>query len=50
MAHAGKIALQLRDQFGIGAALKGLGQKRAAGIEHVGGKRGRCFDQATMRS
>ena len=46
MAHAGKIAFQLRDQFGVGAALKGLGQKRSAGIEHVGGKRCRSFDQA----
>ena len=46
MAHAGKITLQLRDQFGIGAALKGLGQERAAGIEYIGRKRGRRFDEA----
>ena len=50
MAHAGEIALQLRDQFGIGAALKGLGQERAAGIERVGGERARLSIRPTIRS
>ena len=46
MPHGGKIALELRHQLGIGAALKHLCDERAAGIEHVGGKRGGAFDQA----
>src|SRR6185437_14033141 len=44
--HSGKIALELRQQVGLGAALEHLCNKSAAGIEHVGGKRGGVFNEA----
>ena len=46
MFDAGEIALQLRQQFPFGAALKHLSDERAAGIEHVGGKGRGVFDEA----
>src|ERR1700687_1575471 len=42
----GKIALQLRQQRGIGAALKHFCEKRSAGIEPICSKGGGAFDQA----
>ena len=46
MAHGGEIALQLRQQLALGAALEHFCQKRSAGIEHVAGKRRGALDQA----
>src|SRR5262245_59191510 len=45
MLNACKIALERREQRGLGAALDHLGEKGAAGLEHLGGKLGRGLDQ-----
>ena len=46
MLDGGEIALELRHQRRVGAALEHLGDEGAAGVEHVGGKGGGAFDQA----
>ena len=50
MLHTGEVALELRQQLGIGAAFEHFCYKRSAGIEDVS-REGRCaFDQAEMRN
>ncbi len=46
MTHRGKVAFELGQQVGVGAALERLGEERPAGLEHVAGERGRGLDQA----
>ncbi len=46
MLDGGEVALEFGHERRIRAALKHFCQERAAGVEHVGGKCSRAFDQA----
>ena len=46
MPDGGEVTLELRHQRRVGAALKDLGDKGPAGLEHVGGKGGCALHQA----